>query len=77
MHRSHVLRRAALSFPAIVLLLCASGCASLQEVEGTQLGATFPNAPGRKYFVKKSPFRTTILVCDGGPRDAVCFDKPY
>jgi len=65
------------SFPFLVgLMLGASGCASLQELEGAPLGAQFPSAPGRKYFLKKSPFRTTILVCDGGPREAVCFEKP-
>ncbi len=64
--------------PAFLVLLAlgATGCSSLQELDGGQLGATFPSAPGRKYFLKKSPFGTSILVCDGGPREAVCFEKP-
>jgi hypothetical protein len=53
------------------------GCASYREAEQTQIGANFPASPGRTYFVRKTPFSTTILVCDGGPRDAVCFEKPH
>lgn len=55
----------------------ATGCASLQEIDGTQFGANFPTGPGRTYYLKKSLFRTVILVCDGGPGDAVCFEKPH
>jgi hypothetical protein len=52
------------------------GCASLQELDQTPYAATFPTAMGRTYYLKKSPFGSTILVCDGGPREAVCFEKP-
>lgn len=68
----------ALGFVGLMALvgLGATGCATLEPLEGTALGGNFPNAQGRTYYLRKSPFRTTILVCDGGPRDAVCFEKP-
>jgi hypothetical protein len=53
-----------------------TGCASLQELDRTSYASNFPSAPGRTYYLKKSPFRTTILVCDAGPREAYCFEKP-
>jgi hypothetical protein len=53
-----------------------TGCASLQELDQTSYAANFPSGPGRTYYLKKSPFRTTILVCDAGPREAYCFEKP-
>jgi hypothetical protein len=64
---------------AIGVLSCSVGttaCASLTEIERTPFGPNFPPAPGRTYYLKKSLFGTTILVCDAGPRDAVCFEKP-
>lgn len=64
---------------ACVLMMVAAGltgCASLEPLEGTALGANFPGSPGRTYYLKKSLFGTTILVCDGGPQSAVCFEKP-
>ena len=65
------------SFVVLLVLAAGStGCASLEPLEGSALGATFPGGPGRTYYLKKSLFGTTILVCDGGPRDAVCFEKP-
>lgn len=63
-------------FFGVLFSTFGAGCASLQEIEQTPFAANFPSAPGRTYYLKKSMFRTTILVCDAGPRDAVCFEKP-
>jgi len=64
------------AFGLLALFGGATGCASLQPLEETAMGANFPNSPGRTYYLKKSLFGTRILVCDGGPREAVCFEKP-
>lgn len=53
------------------LLLVSAGCSS-------QLSAS-PNAfptPGRAVFTKNQWDGTQILICEGGPSDAVCYDKP-
>ncbi len=70
------LLRVLLGASALVAVCSTTGCASLQELDQTQYGANFPMRPGRTYYLKKSPFRTTILVCDAGPREAFCFEKP-
>lgn len=67
-----------MSGPSLLILLaaCSAGCASFQELDQTAYAGTFPSSPGRTYYLRRSPFGTTILVCDAGPRDAVCFEKP-
>lgn len=68
--------RAVLGVSTLFVVGSTTGCASLQELDQTQYGSNFPMRPGRTYYLKKSPFRTTILVCDAGPREAFCFEKP-
>lgn len=68
---------AARSLFLVAIALAGAGCASLQEVGQTPHAAHFPAAPGRTYYLKKSPFGSTILVCDAGPSDTVCFEKPH
>lgn len=54
-------------------LFAGAGCTSqLSQPNG---GAMFPS-PGRAVFTKKQWDGTRILICEGGPTDAVCYDKP-
>ena len=63
------------AFPLLLLAFASGGCASsLHDPEAAQ-GAQFPS-PGRTIFLKKSWDGTAILVCEGGPNDAVCYEKP-
>lgn len=74
--RGQMLLRALLGPCLVVAIGSLGGCASLQELDQTTYAGNFPSGPGRTYYLKKSPFRTTILVCDAGPREAYCFEKP-
>ena len=52
-------------------LFASVGCASSLEANGEG-----PASPGRAVFIKKQWNGTRILICEGGPTDAVCYEKP-
>lgn len=58
-----------------VLLLTASGCVTIDQLQptgGQSMGTTF----GRAYFMKKTLFGTRVLVCDVRPSsgDVLCYE---
>lgn len=62
-----------LLFFSLLAVLCV-GCTS-QLSANPDGGAAFPT-PGRAVFTKKQWNGTRILICEGGPNDAVCYEKP-
>ena len=55
----------------LLLVLGSTGCASTLEANGE--GAS---GPGRAVFIMKQWNGTRILICEGVPTDAVCYEKP-
>jgi hypothetical protein len=58
----------------VLLATLSVGCTS-QLSANPDGGAAFPT-PGRAVFTKKQWNGTRILICEGGPNDAVCYEKP-
>lgn len=66
------------SSPVKRLLLLALVGASLVGCSSSLTlneGAPFPS-PGRVTYMKKKWNGTRLLICEGGPTDAVCYEQP-